>query len=203
MRASYSWLKELSGVDASVERYAARLNELGLEVEAIEEKAVNLVGVVVGKVLGKSVHPEREKLTLVSLDVGGAQPINVVCGASNVPDAGGHVAVATVGASLPNGMAIEERKLGGVLSQGMICSEAELGIGLESDGILVLDNAHQAGATLVEALQLSDVIFEIGITPNRPDALGHLGIAREIAVGFSKPFAPAKRKLLSAIESAR
>lgn len=181
MLASYKWLKELCAFEASPEEVRTRFTASGLEVESVKEYG-NLPGVVVAEVRGKRPHPNKDKLNLVTL-FDGDREVEVVCGAPNVPEAGKRVLFARLGAKLPNGMEIAERKLAGVVSQGMICSEVELDIGSEGDGILVLDDAIVAapGTQASEALALHDFVFEIGLTPNRPDCLGHVGLARELS----------------------
>lgn len=188
MLASYEWLKALSGVtDISAEEMAVRLTRAGLEVEAIEPKGQGLDKVVVGEVRGLRPHPERDKLRLVMV-FNGTDEIEVVCGASNVPEPGGRILFAQLGATLPGDFVISERKLGGVVSCGMICSESELGIGEGTEGIYVFEpdewgeRLPAPGTPIAEALSLRDVIFEIGLTPNRPDCLGHIGLAREVAL---------------------
>ena len=188
MLASYTWLVELSGVQEEPEAIAAALTSLGLEVEAILEKGAGLDNVVVAEVRGKSAHPKRDALTVVQIFDGEAE-YDVVCGASNVPEAGGLVVLAKVGSTI-GGIDIGERKMGGIVSRGMLCSEVELDIGIDGDGIVVLDAADgfKNGQGIVDALGLKDQIFEIGLTPNRPDALGHIGLAREVAIAFGKTF---------------
>ncbi|HET6338471.1 MAG TPA: phenylalanine--tRNA ligase subunit beta [Polyangiales bacterium] len=187
MLASHNWLRELSGLSVDPAEVAKRLTLAGLEVESMRRFGGGLDNVVVAEVRGMRPHPQREKLRLVTL-FDGERESEVVCGAPNVPDPGGRVAFAKLGASLPNGLKIEERKLGGVVSSGMICSEVELNLGADGDGILILDSSAQPGAPLTAALGLSDTIYEIGLTPNRPDCLGHVGIARELCALFDKPF---------------
>jgi len=189
MLASYRWLQELCDFSAlpavpSVEEIARRFTSLGLEVEG-QKRYGDLPGVVISEVRAKAPHPSKDKLTVVTLFKGDAE-VTVVCGASNVPEPGARVLLASVGATLPNGMAIAERKLAGVLSQGMICSEAELDIGADDDGIYVVPAEHPAkpGTPVSDAFGLSDVVLEIGLTPNRPDCLGHVGLARELCVSF-------------------
>jgi phenylalanyl-tRNA synthetase beta chain len=193
MLVSYRWLQELCPVDADVNEVAHRVSLAGLEVEAMEEKGGGLDDVVIAEVRSKAPHPKRDKLTLVRV-FDGENELHVVCGASNVPEPGGRVLFARPGASLPNGMQIEPRKVGGVESNGMICSEAELDIGADADGIFVVGTEHDAlpGTPVADALDLRDVILDIGLTPNRPDCLGHVGIAREIGVLFGVPYTPRK-----------
>ncbi len=191
MLTSYRWLQELCPIEADVHEIAGRITLAGLEVEAIEEKGAHLSGVVIGEVRSRAAHPKRDKLTLVTLFDGEAEH-QVVCGASNVPEPGGRVLFARPGATLPGGMQIEPRKVGGVESSGMICSEAELEIGTDEDGIFVVGAESHAlpGTPVADALDLRDFILDIGLTPNRPDCLGHVGIAREIAVLFGERYTP-------------
>ena len=193
MLVSYRWLQELCPVEADVAEVARRISLAGLEVEAMEEKGAGLSNVVIAEVRAKAPHPKKDKLTLVTV-FDGESELEVVCGASNVPEPGGRVLFARPGAVLPNGMEIAPRKVGGVESSGMICSEAELDIGSDADGIFVVGAAHDAlpGTPVADALDLHDVILDIGLTPNRPDCLGHVGIAREIGVLFGTPYEPRK-----------
>lgn len=193
MLVSYRWLQELCPVDADVVEMARRMSLAGLEVEAMEEKGGNLADVVIAEVRAESPHPKRDNLTLVRV-FDGEDELEVVCGAPNVPDPGGRVLFARPGAVLPNGMQIAPRKVGGVQSNGMICSEAELDIGSDAAGIFVVDRDDRSlpGTPVADALDLRDVILDVGLTPNRPDCLGHVGIAREIGVLFGAPYAPRK-----------
>ena len=188
MLASYTWLVELSGVEATPEEMADRLTSAGLEVEAMVHKGQGLGSVVVAEVRSKKGHPKRDALTVVTVFDGEAE-YDVVCGASNVPQEGGQVVLAKVGSKIGQ-LDIAERKMGGVLSRGMLCSEVELDIGVDGEGIVVLSHAADlaVGTPIVDALRLQDTIFEIGITPNRPDALGHIGLAREVALAFGRTF---------------
>lgn len=191
MLASFRWLQELCPVEADVAEVARRISLAGLEVESMEPKGDGLDDVVVAEVRAKQPHPQRDKLTLVRV-FDGQDEHEVVCGASNVPEPGGRVLFARTGAVLPGGMRIEPRKVGGRESHGMICSEDELGIGSDAEGIFVVDAEHEAlpGTPVADALDLHDVILDISLTPNRPDCLGHVGIAREIGVLFGAPYAP-------------
>lgn len=191
MLTSFRWLQELCPIEADVHEVAHRITQAGLEVEAIEEKGANLPGIAIAEVRTKAPHPKRAKLTLVTLFDGEAEH-EVVCGAANVPEPGGRVLFARPGAVLPNGLRIESRKVGGVESSGMICSEAELEIGIDPEGIFIVDveNTALPGDEVAGALDLHDFILDIGLTPNRPDCLGHVGIAREIGVLFGKPCEP-------------
>jgi len=193
MLTSLRWLRELCPFEEDVQEVAERITQAGLEVEGIEEKGHRLSSVVVAEVRSKSPHPKRDNLTLVTVFDGEAEH-EVVCGAPNVPDSGGRVLFARRGALLPNGIEIGLRKVGGVESSGMICSEAELEIGSDADGIYVFDTGQRAlpGTDAAEALDLHDFILDIGLTPNRPDCLGHVGIAREVGLLLGVPFRPRK-----------
>jgi phenylalanyl-tRNA synthetase beta chain len=196
MKASVQWLKELSGVDASADDIADRLTRAGLEIEGSHAFGEGLDGVVVAEVRKVEKHPKRDKLSLVRV-FDGEHEVDVVCGAPNVPAPGGRVALVKVGSTLPGGLAIGERDVGGVTSRGMLASEKELGIGHDGDGILILDGTPRIGASLADALALRDTVLEVNVTPNRPDALGHLGIARELCALFHVPFAPRLREVPS------
>lgn len=199
MLASFRWLKELCPVDVEAAEIAHRLTQAGLEIEAVVPKGEGLDGIVVAEVRASRSHPDRDKLSLVTVFDGEVER-EVVCGASNVPEPGGRVLFARPGSVLPNGTEIRPRKVGGIESAGMICSEVELDIGADADGIFVVEptDAAKPGEPISEALQLRDTIFDIGLTPNRPDCLGHVGIAREMALLLGKPWltpalqAPAK-----------
>lgn len=201
MKASYRWLRELlpSSFDASAEEVARRLTGAGLEVEGSSRFGEASDSVRVAKVVQREPHPSRAKLSLVTVDAG-TGPQTVVCGAPNVPEPGGLVVLAPLGTYLPaKNMMMEPREIAGVKSEGMLCSESELGLRISGGegGILLLPKGAKPGQTLAEAIpSSSDVIFEIGLTPNRPDGLGHLGLARELAAlcgttlassGASKP----------------
>lgn len=183
MRISVGWLKQLvSGLNLSAAELGERLTASGLELEAIEQIGVGLEAVRVAEVKHIAPHPSREKLRLVTVSLGDKEQ-TVVCGASNVPDPGGLVALAGIGTYLPAvDMTLEPRPIGGIVSEGMLCSEKELGLAEESEGILILPPGLKPGTPLPEALpECQDWILEVGITPNRPDALGHIGVAREVA----------------------
>lgn len=192
MKASYAWLRELTGIDASSADYAERLTRAGVEVEGIQAFGRDLERIVVAEVRGKCPHPTKDKLTLVQVWDGQIER-EIVCGAPNVPTNGYAVALAQSGAKLPGGLEIAPREVAGVPSDGMLCSESELGIGEDGDGILVMGSVASGarpGTPIAEALKLRDDIFEISLTPNRPDCLGHIGLGRELALLFGRPFAP-------------
>lgn len=190
MKASFHWLKSLvDGLAATPRELADRLTAAGLEVEAIIPFGKGAETCVVVSVLRMRPHPKKSGLRLVTVDRGGSE-LEVICGAPNVPEPGGLVVLAPLGAHLPaKGMTIERREIAGVVSEGMLCSEAELGLGEDSGGILILPAGSAApGTPFVKAFPFAeDSIFEIGLTPNRPDCLGHLGLAREIAALYKIP----------------
>lgn len=189
MKASHQWLVELSGVDAAPAEMAERLTRAGLEVEEVTRHGDGLASVVVAEVRAVERVEGKDKLSLVTVFDGKGER-KVICGAPNVPGEGGRVALALPGAVLPGGVAIAERDVGGVRSSGMLCSERELAIGSAESGILVLGGADagRPGQALASALSLTDTVFEIGLTPNRPDCLGHVGLAREVALAFGAPW---------------
>ncbi|MEP7195301.1 MAG: phenylalanine--tRNA ligase subunit beta [Saprospiraceae bacterium] len=191
MRISYNWLKTLIDLDKSPEELADILTSLGLEVEAmenIESIQGGLKGVVVGEVLECLPHPNADRLKLTKVFLGSGDAEQIVCGATNVA-VGQKVFVATIGSSLypKNGdpIIIKKSKIRGEESNGMICAEDELGLSDLHDGIMVLDPEAKPGQPASEYLKLqSDVVFEIGLTPNRADATSHLGVARDLAAWF-------------------
>ncbi|MDI1443973.1 phenylalanine--tRNA ligase subunit beta [Polyangium sp. 6x1] len=196
MKASYRWIRELiPGLDASPEEIGRRLTHAGIEVEAITEFGEGTKTLVVAEVLAAEPHPSRPKLKLVTINRGGAEQ-RIVCGAPNVPEPGGLVAFAPLGAHLPAvNMTLTPREIGGVVSEGMLCSERELGLSAvaskeEDAGILILPKGLAApGTPLREAMpEVHDYILHLGLTPNRPDALGHIGVAREVAALFNLPW---------------
>jgi phenylalanyl-tRNA synthetase beta chain len=180
MKISYNWLKDYIQLAEEPSRLAERLSLAGLEVEEVLEKKLDFPDVVVGRVVNVEKHPNADKLKVCQVDIGDLQ-LKIVCGAPNVSK-GQIVPAATVGASLPNGLKIHKAKIRGVLSEGMVCSKAELGLEEKSDGIWVLPENLSLGKPVGQALKLeTDYILDIGVTPNRPDCLSHLGIAREVA----------------------
>jgi len=197
MRISLKWLSEyvdvgdLSGGSPSalppaVDELRRRLTAVGLEVEAVERTGQGLAGVVAARILSSEKHPNAEKLSVTTVDRGEGSPLQVVCGAKNYR-VGDVVPLATVGATLPGGMKIEKATLRGVESFGMLCSARELGLAEDASGLLILDPEVKPGQAIGAALGLEDVLFEVNVTPNRPDALSHLGLAREVAALLGKP----------------
>lgn len=185
MRISLKWLSQYVDLP-SPEELARGLTAVGLEVEAVERTGQGLAGVVVARVLASEKHPNAEKLSVTSIDGGGPAPLQVVCGAKNYA-VGDLVPLATVGTALPGGLKIEKARLRGVESFGMLCSAKELGLDADASGLLILPKDLVPGTPVAEALGLEDVLLEINVTPNRPDCLSHIGIAREVAALLGKP----------------
>ncbi len=187
MKASVRWLREICPqLPDDAAAIAARFTSAGLDVEGTTAFGLGAEACVIASVVSSRPHPSRSGLRLVTIDRGGGQQ-DLVCGAPNVPEPGGLVVLAPLGAHLPaKNATIERRTIAGVPSEGMLCSEAELGLGDDSEGILVFPAGIAApGTPLVQVFPAArDTILEIGLTPNRPDALGHLGLAREAAALF-------------------
>lgn len=188
MKISINWLKNYIDIsNFSIQELKNLLTNAGLEVESIEEIGKSLEGFVVGEVISKEKHPNADKLSVCQVN-DGKNIYQVICGAPNV-EAGQKIVFAPFGVTIPStGEKLKKAKIRGVESQGMICSEKELGLGEDHTGILVLDSSAQVGKSLTEFLGLDDFVFEIGITPNRPDALSHIGIAREISAITKKKY---------------
>lgn len=200
MKISYNWLKEYININEDSEKLAETLTDIGLEVEGVEEYEQikgGLKGIVVGEVLTCTKHPNADKLSLTTVNVGQPDTLSIVCGAPNVA-AGQKVAVATIGATLYSGdesFTIKKTKIRGEVSEGMICAEDELGLGDNHDGIMVLDSSAQPGTPVAEYFKISsDIIFEIGLTPNRIDAASHYGTARDLAAFYSQTGKPLLKK---------
>jgi phenylalanyl-tRNA synthetase beta chain len=187
MRAPLSWIHDFTPVDEPVADLVSALNQLGLEVDGVERPGEEITGVIAARVLNVEKHPTSKKpLTLVDVTVGDSEA-RVVCGAPNVVP-GMVVPYAPPGATLPGGFTLERRKLAGEMSDGMLCSAKELGLGDDHSGILALDPTAELGVDVRELLGLDDVIFDLAITPNRPDAMCIVGVARELAAHFSLDF---------------
>nr|WP_278987230.1 phenylalanine--tRNA ligase subunit beta [Plesiomonas shigelloides] len=181
MKFSESWLREWVNPAISTEELSEQITMAGLEVDAVEPVAGAFTGVVVGHVVECAQHPDADKLRVTKVDVGAGEPIDIVCGAPNCRQ-GLKVCCATVGAVLPGDFKIKKAKLRGQPSEGMLCSFDELAIPVESDGIIELPADAPVGMDVREYLKLNDSAIEIGLTPNRADCLGMLGIAREVGV---------------------
>ena len=191
MKISYNWLKQFIKIDWNSEETAALLTDLGLEVEGVEKYESlkgGLEGVVVGHVLTCVSHPNADKLSITTVDLGDGNPVQIICGAPNVA-VGQKVPVATIGTKLfdkeGNSFEIKKGKIRGEESHGMICAEDELGLGDSHDGILILDNSLVAGTPASQVFNIeTDEVFEIGLTPNRADAMSHWGVARDLRAGI-------------------
>ncbi|GGZ70926.1 phenylalanine--tRNA ligase subunit beta [Algibacter mikhailovii] len=191
MKISYNWLKQFLKTEWTPEQTSELLTDLGLEVEGLEPYQSikgGLEGVVVGEVLTCIKHPNADKLKITTVDIGEESPLQIVCGAPNVA-AGQKVPVATVGTTLytdeGESWTIKKGKIRGEASHGMICAEDELGLGNSHEGILVLDNKVKIGTLAADLFDIeNDYVFEIGLTPNRADAMSHLGTARDLKAGL-------------------
>jgi phenylalanyl-tRNA synthetase beta chain len=200
MKFSLNWLREFVELPPKVEELAELLTMAGVEIEDIEQRGVNIEKVVVAKISTSAQHPNADRLSVCQVDDGSGQTRQIVCGAKNYR-VGDKVPLALPGAALPNGTKIRESKLRGIESQGMLCSAIELGLGEESDGLLILPPDAKLGAPLSELFP-SDTIFDVEITPNRGDLLSHHGLAREISallgnssqkISFGETSLPVKR----------
>ncbi|WP_028388358.1 phenylalanine--tRNA ligase subunit beta [Legionella fairfieldensis] len=193
MKVSALWLREWVNPSLNEQQLAELLTMAGLEVDAVSPVAGDFSQVIVAEVLGTTPHPQADKLTLCEVDTGKGNPIKVVCGASNVR-AGLKVALAQVGAQLPGDLLIKESMLRGELSQGMLCSVAELGLADVSDGIMELEEDAPVGTDLRSYLALNDQVLDIDLTPNRADCFSVSGIAREVAVLTQSSLKPLPNK---------
>ncbi|CAM1333204.1 phenylalanine--tRNA ligase subunit beta [Tenacibaculum aestuariivivum] len=191
MKISYNWLRQFLQTDWEAEKTGELLTDLGLEVEGIETVESikgSLKGIVVGEVKTCIKHPNADKLKVTTVDLGDGQPVQIVCGAPNVA-VGQKVPVATVGTTLYDSKGeafkIKKGKIRGEESYGMICAEDELGLGKGHDGIMVLDDTLTIGTPCSKVFNIeTDYVFEIGLTPNRADAMSHFGVARDLRAGL-------------------
>ncbi len=187
MKISYNWLKDYISIkDMAPSALAERLTAAGIEVESIDDRAKNYKQVVIGHILERKQHPAADRLTLCQVTTGQGVVHQIVCGATNHKQ-GDNVVVALPGAVLPGDFAIKLSKIRGVESQGMLCSEKELGLSSEGQGILILPADAPVGQPFADYAGLSDVIFELKVTPNRADCLSHFGLARELSTLFDLP----------------
>lgn len=187
MKISYNWLKQYLDINLPATEVAELLTDTGLEVEAVEEHQTvkgGLEGIVIGEVKSREKHPDADRLSVTKVDVGTGELLDIVCGAPNV-DAGQKVVVATVGTTIypseGEPFTIKKAKIRGQVSEGMICAEDEIGLGESHDGIMVLENDAKVGTLAKDYFKIeSDYTFEIGLTPNRTDAMSHYGVARDL-----------------------
>ena len=193
MKISYNWLKQFLQIDWDAQKTGELLTDLGLEVEGItqfESVKGGLKGILVGHVLTCEPHPNADRLKLTTVDIGQEAPVQIVCGAPNVA-AGQKVPVATVGTTLytkeGEAWVIKKGKIRGEVSQGMICAEDEIGLGESHDGIMVLNEELVPGTPCAKVFDIeNDEVFEIGLTPNRADAMSHFGVARDLKAGLEQ-----------------
>jgi len=186
MKVSLNWLKQWVEVEDTASGIADRMTMAGLETASVETFGEGYDKVVIGKILKITSHPDAERLSLCEVTVGEEAPLSIICGAKNIfEDA--IVPVAMIGALLPNGIKIKKSKIRGVASEGMICSEEELGLAEHSTGIMVLSEELTLGDSFFDALGLRDTLFDFEITPNRGDCLSVLGIAREVSALYKLP----------------
>lgn len=197
MKLSLNWLKDYVELDAPVDEICRAITFLGFEVEqVIHTGAPKLEQVVVGEILTRDKHPNADKLSVCTVDVGPAGGVKtIVCGAPNC-DAGRRVPVALPGAVLPGNFVIKASKIRGHASDGMMCAADELGLGTDHAGLLILTGQPALGTPINAVLPPGDVVFDVEITPNRPDCLSHLGIARELAAWFKLPLLYPREKFV-------
>ena len=187
MKISNNWLQQFIKLELSTDEISILLTDLGLEVEGTEKfESVKggLNGVVVGKILNCIKHPNADRLKITEVDVGEKENLSIICGAPNV-EKGQSVLVATIGTTLHTNdkkiLKIKKGKIRGEVSEGMICAEDELGLGNDHSGIIVLKNDFELGTPASSIFEVeSDTVYEIGLTPNRSDAMSHMGIARDL-----------------------
>jgi len=197
MLVSLNWLREFVPYEGEAQALGDKLTMLGLELDGITDPFESVKDIVIGYVVECEKHPEAEKLSVCTVDVGQSETLTIVCGAPNVGK-GQKVPVAMVGTTMPDGMQIKKAKLRGVPSMGMICSERELGFSEDHEGIWILDESFKVGEKLVDAMNLERVVFDFDITPNRADCLSILGFARETALAFDLPLTMPKLNLVEA-----
>lgn len=190
MKVLLSWLREFAPFDQPAEVLGDTMSDLGTPVESMQRVGQGLEGIVVAQVLDLRPHPNADKIQLVDVDAGDGEAMQICCGAFNMV-ARDRVPLATLGTTMPNGMTIERRKLRGEWSNGMLCSAAEIGLSADHAGILILDPSGAApGTPLADALGLrADVLYDLEVNPNRPDAMSIAGVARDLAARLGLPFA--------------
>jgi phenylalanyl-tRNA synthetase beta chain len=193
MRVSLNWLKEYVACELAPSEIAQLLTMAGLEVEGMEEVGPELRGVVVGKIVSLVPHPQADRLSLCRVQAG-EKTYSIVCGARNVRE-GDKAAVALVGAELPGRAPIQKTEIRGEPSEGMLCSEAELGLSASAEGIMILPPDAPSGALVADFLNVKDSILEVSLTPNRGDCLSMIGIAREVAAVTGARFHPPTPRL--------
>ena len=190
MKVLLSWLREYAPFEGDPVALGEELSDLGLAVESLDRIGEGLDGIVVAKVLETRPHPNADKVHLVDVDLGDGEALQIVCGAFNMK-AGDSVPLATLGTTMPGGMEIARRKMRGEWSNGMLCSARELGIGDDHAGIWILPDDLAVGAPIAEAMGIEqDVLYDLEVNPNRPDAMSVVGVARDLAARLRLPFTP-------------
>lgn len=192
MKISYNWLKKYIPIKLSVEEFCDKLTMFGLEVEEIINLEEKFENIVIGKIISISKHPNSDHLSTCLVDIAEKEPLSVICGAPNVGK-NQTVVLAKIGAKIGE-IEVKKVKLRGIKSFGMICSEKELGLSENHSGIMILDEKFNAGEPISKALNLADNIIEVEVTPNRPDLLGMIGLAREIGVMIDEKYSKPKIK---------
>jgi len=188
MKVLLSWLREFAPIDGDPVALGEQMSDLGMAVESIDHLGRGLDGIIVARVLGLRPHPQADRIQLVDVDAGDGEALQICCGAFNMA-VGDLVPLATLGTVMADGMKIERRKLRGEWSNGMLCSSRELGLGDDHAGILVLDGVLEPGVDLKNALGIADdVLYDLEINPNRPDAMSVAGVARDLAARLGVPF---------------
>ena len=187
MRAPLSWIREFTPVESTVEELVETFADLGFEVDGVETVGEGLEGIVAARVIETAPHPDADRIQLVQVDPGDGQGLQVCCGAFNMSE-GDLVPLATVGTTMPDGMEIAARKMRGEVSNGMLCSAAELGLGEDHSGIHILAGDPAPGTPVAEVLGiLPDTVFDLDVLPNRPDGLSMLGVARDLSAKLGLP----------------
>ncbi len=188
MKVLLSWINEFAPFEADPELLADEMSDLGMAVESMEFIGSGLDGIIVAKVLDLRPNPDADRIQLVDVDTGDGEALQICCGAFNMA-VGDLIPLATIGTTMPDGMTIAKRKMRGQTSNGMLCSAAEMGMGDDHGGILVLSGDHDPGVDIKEALGIErDVLFDLEINPNRPDAMSVAGVARDLAARLKVPF---------------
>jgi len=188
MKVLLSWLREFAPVDGDPVEIGGQLSDLGLAVEEMTTIGGGLDGIVVARVLDLRPHPDADRIQLVDVELGDGEVLQICCGAFNM-SVGDLVPLATLGTTMPNGMEIARRKMRGEWSNGMLCSSQEVGLGDDHDGIMLLESRLDLGTPLVEALEIRpDVLYDLEVNPNRPDAMSVAGVARDLAARQGVPF---------------
>ena len=201
MKFAVSWLEEWVDPGLSPEELARRITMAGLEVESVESDGEGLDGVIVAEVIEAGKHPDADRLSVCKVSTGEGDPLEVVCGAPNVAP-GMKTPLAVPGTKLPNGVKLRRSKIRGVVSNGMLCSAIELGLGAESDGIMELAADAPVGAPLADYLGLPDTVIHADITPNRGDCFSVLGIARDVSALTARPLqTPEMRPVEASIDA--